>query len=130
MHTLGYRVVRWGPDRATVEMRLTQAVTNRKGILHGGVMGVLLDTAAGYAGCWTGVPQETRKALTLSMTVQYVGMATTDRLLCHGRKTGGGNTLYFADAALYDDAGTLMATAVAVYRYRSGSRQGETVKQG
>ncbi|MCR9257082.1 MAG: PaaI family thioesterase [Alphaproteobacteria bacterium] len=130
MDTLGYRVTRWGPDRATVQMTLSDAVTNRKGIMHGGVMGVLLDTAAGYAGCWTGIPNETRRALTLTMTVQYVGQATTDDLICYGRKTGGGGTVYYAESELFDGAGTLMARAVSVYRYRTGSRAGGTVEQG
>src|SRR3954451_11095441 len=42
---LGFRLVDWGPGRATVELRPTGAVANIAGSVHGGVLYSLADTA-------------------------------------------------------------------------------------
>jgi acyl-CoA thioesterase len=42
---LGFRLVDWGPGRATVELRPTEAVANITGSVHGGVLYSLADTA-------------------------------------------------------------------------------------
>ena len=65
---IGYRLVLWEPDRAVVEYAMDPAHLNRSGLLHGGVIATLLDTASGYAGCYTLVPGRIRRTLTLSLT--------------------------------------------------------------
>jgi len=115
---LGMEMTAWRDGFARVEMALAPAVMNRQGLPHGGIHATLLDTAMGYAVCHTGDPARRQMALTLSLTVNYLGQARGTRLIAEGTKTGGGARTCFAEGRLRDDRGTLMATASAVFRYR------------
>ncbi|MCQ0091014.1 PaaI family thioesterase [Roseovarius sp. M141] len=117
---LGYTLTEWSRDFAVVEADFTDILKNRQGLLHGGIHALLLDTAMGYAGCYTGQPGVQQNALTLSMTVNYVGQLQGTRLIATGRRTGGGRKVYFAVADVTDDTGARLATATGVFRYRSG----------
>jgi len=116
---IGYALSDWRTDHATVEAPIAPFMSNRQGIPHGGVHATLLDTAMGFAGCYTGDPDNRLLALTLSLTVNYLGQAQGTRLIASARRTGGGRRTYFAEATLTDDTGALIATATGVFRYRS-----------
>lgn len=118
---LGMEMTAWSDGAATVELPIRDFIANRQGLPHGGIHATLLDSAMGYAGCYTGDPDRKQNALTLSMTVNYVGQARGTRLIAEARKTGGGNKTYFAEGSCYDDLGNLLATATGVFRYRSRS---------
>lgn len=115
---LGYEVTAWSENFARVELPLADRLMNRQGLPHGGVHATLMDTAMGYAGCYTGNPDRRKLALTLSLTVNYLGQATGDRMIAEARVTGGGRRTYFAEASLVDGTGAMIATASGVFRYR------------
>ncbi|GAA5067032.1 PaaI family thioesterase [Roseibacterium beibuensis] len=121
---LGYEVTGWTEDWARVEMDLAQHVMNRQGIPHGGIHATLLDTAMGYAGCFTGDPGRKQNAMTLSMTVNYVSQPKGRRLIAEGRRVGGGRSTYFAEAELRDETGAVLSRATGVFRYRPPLGQG------
>lgn len=89
---------------------------NRVGSLHGGIVAMLLDAAAGFAvsRSWS----ETGDALlvTLSLTTDYIASASSGRVVAVGQVTGGGNSVKFARAQLHDDAGRLLATASGAFK--------------
>lgn len=116
---LGYELTQWARDHARVEMDCTAFMHNRQGLLHGGIHALMLDTAMGYAGCYTGQPGVQQNALTLSMTVNYLGQLKGKRIIATARRTGGGRNVYFAEAEITDETGALAATASGVFRYRS-----------
>lgn len=116
---LGMELTAWSAGAARVEMPLWEGVTNRQGLPHGGIHATLLDSAMGYAGCYTGDPDRRQMALTLSLTVNYLGQAHGNRLIADATVTGGGRKTYFAEGRLTDETGTLMATATGVFRYRT-----------
>lgn len=109
----------WKPDYARVETPLSPYLMNRQGLPHGGVLATLLDTAMGFAGCFTGDPDRRQMALTLSMTVNYLAQAQGTKLVAEGWRTGGGRKTYFAEGRVRDDTGAVVATATGVFRYRS-----------
>ncbi len=115
---LGFEIVDWKPDYARVELPMLPHLMNRYGIPHGGVYATLLDTAMGFCGCYTGDPAVKRLAMTLSMNVNYEGRATGTRLICEGRRTGGGAKTFFAQALVTDDLGTRIASGTGVFRVR------------
>lgn len=117
---LGYALTQWETDRAVVELPLAPHLANRQGLPHGGVHATLLDTAMGYAGCYTGDADAPQMALTLSLTVNYLSRPKGVRLIAEARRTGGGKSTFFAEAEVRDDLGELMATATGVFRYRKG----------
>jgi len=116
---IGFEVTGWEVDVARVEAPIAPFMSNRQGIPHGGVHATLLDSAMGFAGCYTGDPDRQQNALTLSLTVNYVGQAQGNRLIAEGRRIGGGRKTYFAEGRLTDDLGNLVATASGTFRYRS-----------
>ncbi|MEM1314151.1 MAG: PaaI family thioesterase [Pseudomonadota bacterium] len=115
---VGFEIVAWSEGYARVEMPLREKHANRYGIPHGGVHATLLDTACGFAGSWTGDPEAPRHCMTLSLTVNYIGVATGERLIAEARVVGGGRRSFFANAELRDEHGALVATASATMRYR------------
>ena len=117
---LGYRLTAWEPDFARVEMPLAPHLLNRQGLPHGGLHATLLDTAMGFAGCYTGDPERRQMALTLSLTVNFIGQAQGDRLIAEARRTGGGKSTFFAEGTVRDDMDALIATGTGVFRYRRG----------
>ena len=118
---LGFSMTGWSPDYARIEMPLEQKVMNRQGLPHGGVHATLLDTAMGFAGCYTGDPARRQMALTLSLNVQYLAQASGSLLIAEGWRTGGGRKSYFAEGTITDAAGAVIAKGSGVFRYRSGN---------
>lgn len=121
---LGFRLVAWSEGFARVELPLTGVLMNRQGLPHGGIHATLMDTAMGYAGCFTGDPDRRQMALTLSLTVNYLGQARGDVLAAEAQVTGGGRTTYFANGRLTDGTGVLIATATGTFRLRSPGKGG------
>ncbi|WP_104017895.1 PaaI family thioesterase [Roseovarius nitratireducens] len=115
---LGYELTAWERDFARVELPLAPHVMNRQGLPHGGIHATLLDTAMGFAGCYTGDPDRRQMALTLSLTVNFLGQAQGARLIAEAHRTGGGKSTYFAEATVRDETGTAVATGTGVFRYR------------
>ncbi len=118
--TLGFTVTGWRQDSAEITLPLAAKHGNRYGIVHGGVLASLLDTAMGFAGCYNGDPDKPILAMTLSMTTNFVSVARGKVLVAQGRKTGGGARTFFAEATVTDDTGAVIATATGVFRYRKG----------
>ena len=112
----------WSEGEARVEQPMLTHLENRLGLPHGGIYATLLDTAMGYAGCFTGDPNRKQMALTLSLNVNYVSRPSEmcTRLIATARKTGGGQSTYFAEGEVCDEAGEVFATATGVFRYRKG----------
>ncbi len=115
---IGMALTGWGPDYARIELPIAAFIANRHGVPHGGVHAAMLDTAMGYAGCYTGDPDNRQLALTLSLNVNYLSQAQGARLIAEGRRTGGGRRTFFAEARLIDDTGDLIATGTGVFRYK------------
>ncbi len=115
---IGFRHVEWERDRAVFELDLAPCHMNRYGIPHGGLYGVLIDTAMGFAGCYTGDPDDPIMAMTLSLTTNFLSQPTGDRLIVEGRRTGGGRRTFFAEAEIRDENATVVARGSGVFRYR------------
>lgn len=118
---LGFTIVDWTAERVRLHLPLAPKLTNRYGIPHGGVYASLLDTAMGYAGCFTGDPDHRRLAMTLSLTVNYLSRPKGALLIAEGVRTGGGQRTFFAEASLTDDTGELIARSSGTFRIRAPS---------
>lgn len=115
---IGFEVVDWAQDYARVTLDLRADHGNRFGLPHGGLYAVLMDTAMGYAGVYTGDPDAPRYCMTLSMTVNFLSQPKGTMLRVEGRRVGGGRSTFFAEADVVDDTGERLATATGVFRYR------------
>ena len=70
---IGYRLTAWRQDAAEIFFEAEARHMNRSGLLHGGVLATVIDAACGFAGCYQAPPGQGRRALTLSLTTQYIG---------------------------------------------------------
>lgn len=126
---IGFRIVEWRENHAVVELPVATKHYNRHGLPHGGVLASLLDTSFGFASCWCPYPGRVRRAMTLSLTMNYVGQLKGDTMRATGWVTGGGRRSFFAAGKIEDDTGALLATASAAMRWRGngGDPMGDPV---
>ncbi len=107
---LGFRLVRATEDGAVIEADPAAEHCNGGGILHGGYLSALLDSATGWAvhaRLPPGVP-----APHVQLTVQYVRAATPGTtLVCAARCVSAGRRIASAEAEIHQ-AGRLVARAV------------------
>ncbi|WP_282607325.1 PaaI family thioesterase [Pelagibius sp. Alg239-R121] len=123
-----YQLHVWREDYAEVVLDVRPQHLNRSGVLHGGAVSTLIDTACGYAGCYCTVEGNFRRALTLSLETQFIGAITEGkRVTVIGRKTGGGRSIFFSTAEVRDQNGTLLAQGTGTFKYRRGSENPEGV---
>jgi uncharacterized protein (TIGR00369 family) len=124
---LGFRVSEWREGLVRMEMDVRPEHLNRSGVLHGGIISALLDTACGYAGTWCTKKGNVRCAVTVSLTTHFTGQARSGTLTTVGRKRGGGRKIFFASAEVLDESGQVLGFGDSVQRYRSGSEDPEGV---
>ena len=113
---LGIERVHFAEGIARFELDAEAQHLNRLGIPHGGVYATLLDSALGAAGCWAGSPDAFRPAVTLTLTVSFVGQPKGRRLIAEGRRVGGGRSIYFSEGEVRDETGALVAQASGSFK--------------
>lgn len=121
---LGNRLVEWAPDRAVLEMLIRPEMLNRSHTLHGGVLATLIDAAGGFAGCHPGganssVVGPPRVALTISLTVNYLGRASSGVIRAVARRRNGGARIFVSTVDVFNADGELIAVGEAAYRLRT-----------
>ncbi|GEM_PF-228628 len=127
---LGFQIVDWRADLVEIHQPLHAALGNRFGIPHGGVHATLLDTAMGFAGCFTGDPAQKIQAMTLSLTTTYLARPKGRMLIARGRRTGGGRRIFFAEGEILDDTGELIARGSGTFRFRGDGGAGSGTRDG
>jgi uncharacterized protein (TIGR00369 family) len=125
--SLGFELLEWRDGHVRLEMAVQAHHLNRSGVLHGGIVSTLIDTACGYAGTWCRKPGHVRWAVTLSLTTQFIGQAGLGRLTAIGNKRGGGRKVFFATAEVLDAEGKLIGFGDATQRYRQGSEDADGI---
>ncbi|KFI29238.1 phenylacetic acid degradation protein [Haematobacter massiliensis] len=119
---LGFRMLDWGADRARFELPLGEHLQNRYGIPHGGVYAALLDTVMGYSGSYTGDAENRRKAMTLSLTTNFLSRPAGTVIVAEGWRVGGGQKTFFAEGRITDAEGTIVATGSGAFRYTGAGK--------
>ncbi|MGI9334160.1 MAG: PaaI family thioesterase, partial [Gammaproteobacteria bacterium] len=93
---LGYELTQWRDGHAVVELHMDERHRNRTGRLHGGVAVTLLDTACGYAGCYSADGAPPRYCITLSLNTSFVAATMGGPLRAIASVIGGGRRIFFA----------------------------------
>ena len=124
---LGFRVLEWRDGYVRMEMDIGAEHLNRSGVLHGGIISSLLDTACGYSGTWCAKKGNVRWAVTVNLTTNFTGQAKGGTVTTIGRKRGGGRKIFFASAEVLDENGQILGFGDSVQRYRSGSEDPEGI---
>jgi len=115
---VGYELVNWQDDLAEVTLALAARHMNRSGVMHGGVLTTLIDTACGYCGCFSPEGAPPRRAFTLALTANFVGAGHKgQRVTARARRTGGGKSVFFADCEVRDEEGRVIGTGQGTFKY-------------
>ena len=115
---VGYELAAWEQDVAKIALTVDKRHLNRSGVMHGGMLSTLIDTACGYSGCYSPPGEPPRRAFTLSLTSSFIGAAKDgQRLLATARRSGGGNSVFFAECQVHDEDGRLVGSGQGSFKY-------------
>jgi uncharacterized protein (TIGR00369 family) len=121
---IGYRVTRWDTDYCEMELKVEAKHLNRLNVPHGGALATLIDTAAGIAVAFADGPDKILPAVTLSLSMQFLGQAKIgDVLTATGRRIGGGRTVAYGTTEISDQDGRAIARGDATFRYLTPRRK-------
>ncbi|MFT5578008.1 MAG: hypothetical protein ACI9WS_000760 [Paraglaciecola psychrophila] len=94
---------------ATIAFNTTAQVCNKWGGIHGGMVSAMLDDVLSAA---IGLKVEWGEIMpTLEMKTSFISAGKPGRLIGKGRLIKRGKSIGFAEASLYNEDGSLMATA-------------------
>ncbi len=108
------------PGRAVVLLRVRSKHRQVHGVVHGGILAALADTAAGVA-CYMLLPRGTHLA-TIEMKINYLEPVEKGTILAEARVLRKGRTTAVAECDVRDTAGLLVAKALLTFSI--GSREG------
>lgn len=116
---IGYVVdVGQGDGRGRAWLDIEERHSNRNGMLHGGIIAMLLDAACGFtASMRLGAGEPLTPLVTVSLTTQFVaGARLGSRVMATGYPSGGGAKIAHVRGELVDDTGAVIATALGVFK--------------
>ncbi|MCU1265604.1 MAG: phenylacetic acid degradation protein [Acidobacteria bacterium] len=110
---LGIELVTAKHGSATLRLALRRDLIQNYGLLHGGAMASLIDTATAFAI----VSQLTQpeKFTTVDLNVNYLRPITEGSATCTARVIRAGKRILTLAAEVHDDAGNLVAIALSTY---------------
>ncbi len=98
---------------ACISSQVNNSLKQNDGVMHGGAIASLIDTAAAFAVIT--VLDAGERATTVDLTVNYLRPLTKGRARASARVQRSGRRLIAVYAELVDDAGNLAATALTTY---------------
>lgn len=94
-------------DRCRIEMDLGERHLQPFGIVHGGVLATLIDTATFWAG-FLRLPDDAG-LVNVDLKLNYLKAVTRGQLRAEGRCLRAGRQISYTEASVYDEAGELVA---------------------
>ncbi|MGH9904052.1 MAG: PaaI family thioesterase [Pyrinomonadaceae bacterium] len=98
---------------ATLALDIREELKQNHGVVHGGAVASLIDSATAFAIISILPPDE--RATTVDLTISYLRPLTTGRIRAKARVVRAGRRLIVVSAEVFDDSGTLTATALSTY---------------
>jgi uncharacterized protein (TIGR00369 family) len=110
---LGIELDEIGKGTATLGLNVRRELTQNHGVVHGGAIASLIDTATAFAIISVLSPAE--KVTTVDLTVSFMRPLTIGRITARAKVVRSGRRLFVASADLFDQDGKLAATALSTY---------------
>lgn len=112
-HLLGIELDDISEGVATLGLDVRKELKQNHGVVHGGAIASLIDTAMAFAIITLLAPRE--KVTTVDLTVSYLRPLTKGRITASARVVRSGRRLFVVSADVFDDDGTLASTALSTY---------------
>lgn len=126
---IGHEVVSWRPGFVEMRLEVRKELCNANGLLHGGVLMTLLDSASGFACTFNDTATARRLSVTLAFTTQFIKAGREgDTLAILGAwRPSSSQSTFAAETEVYNQAGELLATGAGTFRYLKGERSDGTL---
>ena len=105
----GMEVVEASAGQVTVAMDVLDRHVNLQGLVHGGMLAILADTACGLS--IRSAMEAGRLHVTTDMDIHFLAPAQSGRLFGRGKAIRVGRSLAFAEVSIEDAQGRLLARA-------------------
>ena len=110
---LGLELGEMKPGEASLYLEVRDELRQNQGVVHGGVVASLIDTASAFAVVTQLEPNE--RVTTTDLTIHYLRPATAGRLTATARTVRAGRRLFVLSVEVIDAQQKLVATAVTTY---------------
>ena len=110
---LGIELEKVEAGAATLGLDIREDLKQNHGVVHGGAVASLIDSATAFAVISVLPPDE--KATTADLTISYLRPLTKGRAKCTAKVLRAGRRLIVVTASVVDDSGTLVSTALTTY---------------
>ena len=112
-HLLGIELDDISEGVATLGLDVRKELKQNHGVVHGGAIASLIDTAMAFAIITLLAPRE--KVTTVDLTVSYLRPLTKGRITAKARVVRSGRRLVVVSADVFGDDGILASTALSTY---------------
>jgi len=110
---IGLELGQMKPGEANLHLNIRDELKQNQGVVHGGAVASLIDTAAAFAVVTRLEPGE--RVTTTDLTIHYLRPITSGRLTATARIVRGGRRLFVLTVQVTNDHEVLVATAVTGY---------------
>ena len=110
---LGIKLDSIEPGEATLSLQIRDDFKQNAGVVHGGVIASLIDSATAFAILPLLKPDE--RSTTVDLTISYLRPLIAGSMVAHAKVLRAGQRLIAVSAELRDDGGNLAATALSTY---------------
>ena len=110
---IGLELGEMKPGEANLHLNIRDELKQNQGVVHGGAVASLIDTAAAFAVVTRLEPGE--RVTTTDLTIYYLRPITSGRLTATARIVRGGRRLFVLTVQVTNDHEVLVATAVTGY---------------
>jgi uncharacterized protein (TIGR00369 family) len=108
MRLIGASMTEVAAGRTTIELPVRDDLTQQHSFVHGGIVGMIADSAGGYA-AFTLMPADA-SVLTVEYKINMLAPATGDQLVARGAVLKPGRTLSIVRADVYGGTEKLVAS--------------------
>ena len=112
-HLLGIELDDISKGTATLGFNVRDELTQNHGVVHGGAIASLIDTATAFAIITLLAPRE--KVTTVDLTISYLRPLTKGRITTTAKVVRAGRRLFVVTAEVFAEDGKLATTALSTY---------------
>jgi uncharacterized protein (TIGR00369 family) len=110
---LGIELESIEPGRATMSLQIREELKQNVGVVHGGVVASLIDSATAFA--ILPLLKDDERTTTVDLTISYLRPLIDGRISATARVVREGGRIVVLSAELHDETGNLAATALSTY---------------
>ncbi len=110
---LGIQLGKVTPGEATLTLAIRPELSQNHGVVHGGAIASLIDTATAFAILTLLKPEE--RVTTVDLSISYLRPGFEGQMRATARVLRQGRRLLATSAEVTDETGTLLATALSTY---------------